>query len=68
MHYLAPLFVTIDSDHDNDEKMRNVVDLFNSSHNRKNTRLVGLTGPDTVKVSCRVVTPRRSLKGAAGRA
>ena len=51
MHYLAPLFVTVDADTDTEDKMGNVVDLFNSKHNRKHVRLVGLTGPDTVKVS-----------------
>ena len=50
MHYLNPLFVTVDYENDNEEKLRNVVDLFNSNHNRKHVRLTGLTGPDTVKV------------------
>lgn len=51
MHYLAPLFVTIDPQTDTEEKVKNVVELFNSSHNRRNVRLLGLTGPDTVKVN-----------------
>ncbi|KAK9796676.1 hypothetical protein WJX73_005525 [Symbiochloris irregularis] len=50
MHYLNPVFVTVDAETDSEEKMRNVVDLFNTNHNRKNVRLVGLTGPDTVKL------------------
>ena len=50
MHYLAPLFVTVDSEKDDPEKMANTVDLFNSKSNRTHMRLVGLTGPDCVKV------------------
>ena len=61
MHYLAPLFITVDADTDNEEKMRNVVELFNSKHNRKNVRLTGLTGPDTVKVRAASLILRRYL-------
>ena len=50
MHYLKPLFVTVEPETDTQEKMSNVVGLFNSKHNRKHVRLIGLTGPDTVMV------------------